>query len=70
MSTYNICFHGGIRQLLCGYPVLSGAMIQCQRTCILVSVYGLFMIHTLLVSHVFAERHLITVINYSFHGFK
>ena len=26
MSTHNICFHGEIRKVLCGYPLLSGAM--------------------------------------------
>ena len=26
MSTHNICFHGEIRKLLCGYPLLSVAM--------------------------------------------
>ena len=27
MSTHNICFHGEIRKILCGYPLLSVAMI-------------------------------------------
>ena len=26
MSPHNICFHGEIRKILCGYPLLSGAM--------------------------------------------
>ena len=26
MSTYNICFHGEIRKIFCGYPLLSVAM--------------------------------------------
>ena len=26
MNTYNICFHGEIRKILGGYPLLSGAM--------------------------------------------
>ena len=26
MSTNNICFHGEIRKILCGYPLLSVAM--------------------------------------------
>ena len=26
MSTYNIWFHGEVRKILCGYPLLSGAM--------------------------------------------
>ena len=26
MSTHNICFHGEIRKILCGYPFFSGAM--------------------------------------------
>ena len=27
MSTHNICFCGEIRKILCGYPLLSGAMV-------------------------------------------
>ena len=27
MSTHNICFHGEISKILCGYPLFSGAMI-------------------------------------------
>ena len=26
MSTHNICFHGEIRKVLCGYHLLTGAM--------------------------------------------
>ena len=26
MSTHNICFHGEIRKIICGYPLLSVAM--------------------------------------------
>ena len=26
MHTHNICFCGGIRNIICGYPLLSGAM--------------------------------------------
>ena len=26
MSTHNVCFHGEIRKMLCGYPLLSVAM--------------------------------------------
>ena len=26
MSTHNICFHGEIRKILCGYPLLSGVL--------------------------------------------
>ena len=26
MSTHNICFHGEIRKILCGYPLLTVAM--------------------------------------------
>ena len=26
MSTHNICFHGEIRKIICGYPLLSGAV--------------------------------------------
>ena len=29
MSTHNICFHGEIRKILCGFPLLSGAMDIC-----------------------------------------
>ena len=28
MSTHNICFHGEIRKILCGYPHLSVAMTE------------------------------------------
>ena len=28
MSTHNICFRGEIRKILCGYPLLSVAMIS------------------------------------------
>ena len=27
MSTHNICFHEEIRKILCGYPLLSVAMV-------------------------------------------
>ena len=27
MSTHNICLHGEIRKILCGYPLLSVAMV-------------------------------------------
>ena len=36
MSTHNMCFHGEIRKIFCGYPLLSGAlgstgvMLICQ----------------------------------------
>ena len=30
MSTHNVCFHGEIRRILCGYPLLSIAMISVQ----------------------------------------
>ena len=29
MSTHNICIHQEIRKILCGYPLLSVAMIHC-----------------------------------------
>ena len=28
MGTHNICFHGEIRKILCGYPLLSVAMYK------------------------------------------
>ena len=28
MSTHNICFHREIRKILCGYPLLSVAMLM------------------------------------------
>ena len=31
MSTHNICFHGEIRKILCGYPLLSVAMAQSDQ---------------------------------------
>ena len=30
MSTHNICFHREIRKILCGYPLLSVAMIGVE----------------------------------------
>ena len=33
MSTHNICFCGEIRKILCGYPLLSVAMIAAQIMC-------------------------------------
>ena len=37
MSTHNICFHGEIRKILCGYPLLSVAMEDIKRKCIVQS---------------------------------
>ena len=34
MSTHNICFHGEIRKILCGYPLLSVAMICAYELCL------------------------------------
>ena len=31
MSTHNICFHGEIRKILCGYPLLSVAMSDTPK---------------------------------------
>ena len=31
MSTHNICFHGEIRKILCGYLLLSGAMVYSKN---------------------------------------
>ena len=31
MSTHNICFRGEIRKILCGYPLLSVAMINFNK---------------------------------------
>ena len=28
MSSHNICFRGGIRKILCGYPLLSVVMLN------------------------------------------
>ena len=28
MSTHNLCFHRGIRKIICGYPLLSGDMVR------------------------------------------
>ena len=30
MSNHNICFEGAIRKILCGYTLLSRAMIMCS----------------------------------------
>ena len=32
MSTHNVCFHGEIRKILCGYPLLSVAISKIQST--------------------------------------
>ena len=32
MSTHNICFHGEIRKILYGYPLLSVAMVPSDKT--------------------------------------
>ena len=32
MSTHNICFHREIRKILCGYPLLSVAMMFYSAT--------------------------------------
>ena len=43
MSTHNICFRGEIRKILCGYPLLSVAMIidldQDENLCSQIRVY-------------------------------
>ena len=31
MSTHNICFRGEIRKILCGYPLLSVAMMILMK---------------------------------------
>ena len=31
MSTHNLCFHGEIRKILCGYPLLSVAVSGCGK---------------------------------------
>ena len=31
MSTHNICFRGEIRKILCGYPLLSVAMMKKEN---------------------------------------
>ena len=36
MSTHNVCFRRELRQILCGYPLLSGAM--CLFSLILIYV--------------------------------
>ena len=33
MSTHNICFHGEIRKILCGYPLLSVARVRVFSVC-------------------------------------
>ena len=33
MSAYNICFHGEIRKMICGYPLLSTALIYSFSPC-------------------------------------
>ena len=49
MSTHNICFCGAIRRILCGYPLLSGAMnMKPYQTTIIIMiwVYQMLMIST------------------------
>ena len=48
MSTHNICFHGEIRKILCGYPLLSVAMLDAgfQQ----VSLFKISEIFTILLS--------------------
>ena len=31
MSSHNICFRGEIRKILCGYPLLSVAMVTYEK---------------------------------------
>ena len=31
MSTHIICFHGEIKKILCGYLLLFGAIVICER---------------------------------------
>ena len=31
MSTHIICFHGEIKKILCGYHLLFGAIVICER---------------------------------------
>ena len=31
MSTHNICFRGEVRKILCGYPLLSVAMLTVMK---------------------------------------
>ena len=58
MSTHNVCFHQEIRKLLCGYPLLSVAMIytciddQCNASNVLLSLCCLLIndIRTLLLN--------------------
>ena len=42
MSTYNICFRGEIRKILCGYPLLSVAMVKTDQP---VQIYRLISLH-------------------------
>ena len=44
MSTHNICFRGEIRKILCGYPLLSVAMVQADR---IFTIYTSSKIHPL-----------------------
>ena len=37
MTTHNICFHGEIRKILCGYPLLSVAMVKMSRPLLMFS---------------------------------
>ena len=35
MSTHNICFRGEIRKILCGYPLLSVAIMKKESDVVL-----------------------------------
>ena len=50
MSTHNICFHGEIRKILCGYPLLSAAvdLVISYTVCsgIFVKIFSVYCIYS------------------------
>ena len=47
MSTQNICFHGEIRKLLCGYPLLSVAMFMEKILPVTINYYSAIYLYML-----------------------
>ena len=70
MSTHNICFHREIRKILCGYPLLSVAMLRVNMVYVLTgrefpdqSVHlCLHCLHLLQVSFYFRTAHMFTFV--------
>ena len=48
MSTHNICFCAEIREMICGYPLLSGALIIRLPDLLLVPIFAEKWLHLIL----------------------